>query len=211
VGAELRLALEEFHPLATLALLDKLGVLAALHPRLGFDERLVARALTLLPPGGRRNVLMLAVALLPLIRDAEGSPEAEAAALLNRLEFSGGERDHTLATALAAVPLVDELLTRETPAELYDLVAGVPLESVALAGALGGDGNGRSGAREIAIRWLYELRHVRLEITGDDLVAAGVPQGPEIGRRLRATLAMRLNGELEAGREAELAAALALP
>ncbi len=211
LGAELRLALDETHQLATLALLDKLGVLAALHPRLQFDERLVARALMLLPDDGRRNVLLLAGALLAMVNDAGRSFEVEAMALLDYLEFAGHERDHAIATAAAAANLVDELPARETPADLYDLVATVPVESVALAGALGGTGNGRSGAREIAIRWLRELRHVRLRITGDDLVAAGIPEGPEIGRRLRGTLAMRLNGELAEGREAELAAALELP
>jgi tRNA nucleotidyltransferase (CCA-adding enzyme) len=48
---------------------------------------------------------------------------------------------------------------------------------------------------------------VRLEITGDDLLAAGVPQGPELGERLRRTLDRKLDGEI-AGRDAELAAAL---
>ena len=52
---------------------------------------------------------------------------------------------------------------------------------------------------------------MHLEITGADLLAAGVPEGPEIGRRLRETLALRLNGELTNGREAELSAALELP
>jgi len=215
LGAELRLALAEGHPLATLALLDHMGVLAALHPRLRFDERLVARALELLPGDGRRDMLLLAGALLGLMGGGEGPPEAEAAALLNHLEFSGGERDRAIAAALAAAPLLDELPARETPAELYELLVAVPLEAVALAGAmagaLGGDGNGRSAAREIAIRWLRELRHVRLRITGEDLLAAGVPQGPEIGRRLRLTLALRLNGELGEGREAELTAALEFP
>ncbi len=49
---------------------------------------------------------------------------------------------------------------------------------------------------------------MRLAITGEDLLAAGVPQGPEIGRRLEAALRERLDGELADGREAELAAAL---
>ena len=39
---------------------------------------------------------------------------------------------------------------------------------------------------------------------------AGVPEGPEIGRRLEAVLELRLDGELADGREAELAAALDL-
>jgi tRNA nucleotidyltransferase (CCA-adding enzyme) len=60
-----------------------------------------------------------------------------------------------------------------------------------------------------AREWLAELRRVRLQIGGEDLIAAGVPEGPEIGRRLHAALLRKLDGELaDAGREAELAAAL---
>jgi tRNA nucleotidyltransferase (CCA-adding enzyme) len=49
---------------------------------------------------------------------------------------------------------------------------------------------------------------VRLVIGGDDLVAAGVPEGPEVGERLRATLAAVLDGDVGPTREAQLAAAL---
>jgi tRNA nucleotidyltransferase (CCA-adding enzyme) len=49
---------------------------------------------------------------------------------------------------------------------------------------------------------------VRLEITGADLLAAGVPEGPEVGRRLQQALDRKLAGEVS-GRDAELAAALA--
>ncbi len=46
-----------------------------------------------------------------------------------------------------------------------------------------------------------------LEIDGRDLLAAGVPAGPEVGRRLARALDARLDGE--AGTRAdELAAAL---
>lgn len=57
-------------------------------------------------------------------------------------------------------------------------------------------------------RYLLEWRQVKLEIDGDDLIAAGVPQGPALGRGLDAALRRKLDGEI-AGREAELAAALA--
>jgi tRNA nucleotidyltransferase (CCA-adding enzyme) len=60
---------------------------------------------------------------------------------------------------------------------------------------------------ENAAAWLGDLRHVALEITGDDLLAAGVPEGPQVGERLRRTLDRKLDGEV-AGREQELAAAL---
>jgi tRNA nucleotidyltransferase (CCA-adding enzyme) len=56
-------------------------------------------------------------------------------------------------------------------------------------------------------RYLAVWRKVELEISGDDLIAAGVPQGPAVGHGLRAARAKKLEGEI-AGREQELAAAL---
>jgi hypothetical protein len=48
---------------------------------------------------------------------------------------------------------------------------------------------------------------VRLDITGEDLIAAGVPESPALGRALEATLRRKLDGELS-GHDAELTAAL---
>ncbi len=66
-------------------------------------------------------------------------------------------------------------------------------------------------ARALGAEWLDELvgrwSRVTLEISGDDLLAAGVPAGPAVGRGLRGALARKLDGEVE-GREEELAAAL---
>jgi tRNA nucleotidyltransferase (CCA-adding enzyme) len=66
-------------------------------------------------------------------------------------------------------------------------------------------------ARALGARWLddyvSEWRHVGLEITGADLLAAGVSEGPALGRGLEAALAGKLDGEV-VGREAELRAAL---
>jgi tRNA nucleotidyltransferase (CCA-adding enzyme) len=56
-------------------------------------------------------------------------------------------------------------------------------------------------------RYLTVWSKVELEIAGADLIAAGVPQGPAIGRGLRAAKGKRLEGEIS-GREQELAAAL---
>ena len=81
------------------------------------------------------------------------------------------------------------------------------LEAVALAGALG-DAHERPGAAAAARRWLFELRHVRLQITGDDLLAAGIPTGPEVGQRLEAALDLRLDGKLDDSPDAQLRAAL---
>ena len=59
------------------------------------------------------------------------------------------------------------------------------------------------------LRYLADLRGVRLEITGEDLLAAGIPESPQLGRALEETLRRKLDGEVS-GREHELALALAL-
>ena len=67
-------------------------------------------------------------------------------------------------------------------------------------------------ARALGAKWLDDYvggwRDVRLEISGDDLLAAGVREGPAIGRGLQVALAAKLDGEVH-GREEELRVALA--
>ena len=51
---------------------------------------------------------------------------------------------------------------------------------------------------------------MRLQISGDDLRAAGIAEGADLGRRLQAVLDRRLDGALADDRDAQLAAALAI-
>jgi tRNA nucleotidyltransferase (CCA-adding enzyme) len=91
-------------------------------------------------------------------------------------------------------------------------VAEPALPSAAVALARGRSPEELIVARAMGAAWLdrylREWRGVGLEIDGDDLVAAGVPQGPAVGRGLARALKRKLDGEI-AGREAELDAALA--
>jgi tRNA nucleotidyltransferase (CCA-adding enzyme) len=66
---------------------------------------------------------------------------------------------------------------------------------------------GRALGAEWLDRYLLEWRAVALEIDGEDLKAAGVPQGVAIGRGLKEALIRKLDGEI-AGREQELEVAL---
>jgi tRNA nucleotidyltransferase (CCA-adding enzyme) len=107
--------------------------------------------------------------------------------------FSAPERD--LVAAASRFVTGAPLRAARTGAEIARAARGAPIEAVALVGG------------ENARRWIDELRHVRLEIDGNDLLAAGIPEGPEIGARLQRALDRKLDGEID-GRAQELAAAL---
>ena len=206
LGAELRLALGEAGAPAALASMSEVGVLAALAPGFRFDRQLAERALALLPSDGRADLLLMAALLLHLTVMPAHDPEATMHAILDELEFTAADRERTLRSALAAPSLVQPMALARKPSELREALAAHTPEATALAGALGDGSTPR--AADAAIRWFQQVRGVRLQINGDDLIAAGLPAGPEIGRRLQHALARRLDGELEPGREAELRAAL---
>ncbi len=186
LGNELRLALIEDDPFAVFE------QVAGLNPGAlpeGFTARPVGaeRALALLPEDGRGDLVALAAC-------TAGMELGLLVRWLDHLGFTAAERD--LVSAASRWVTGAPLRAAATPAQIARAARGAPVEAVALAGG--------SNAR----RWIDELRHVRLEISGDDLLAAGVPEGPQVGHRLRAALDRKLDGEI-AGRDAELAAALA--
>jgi tRNA nucleotidyltransferase (CCA-adding enzyme) len=212
LGAELRLALGEADAVASLATLDELGALAALHPRLRFDADLAGAALGLLAcaagggPRARPDLLLLAVLLEPMAIDL--SEERDMYALLNDLEFPAADRDRAAHDAICIEVVAEELARTEVPSQVYEAVSDVSAEGVALAGAWGDLRWRFSVAGNAAREWLSQLRSVSLLIGGEDLLAAGIPEGPQIGLRLEAVLLQKLEGELAEGREAELDAAV---
>jgi tRNA nucleotidyltransferase (CCA-adding enzyme) len=141
--------------------------------------------------------------------DIDASPMAKLAACctripdlaerLDELGFPARERRVVVAAARGAAEL------RETPeqdgdAAVWRAFRRLPAEAAEVLAA--GDGP----AAEAARRWLDEVRHRRLAITGDDLVAAGLT-GAAVGEALeRATVAM-LEGTAP-DRDSQLAAAL---
>jgi tRNA nucleotidyltransferase (CCA-adding enzyme) len=196
LGAELRLAAGEADPHAGFVQLHRLGLDALLIPGLGPPDRdVLARALELLPDDGDRAALALAAA-------ARDVAPAQLAPRLDALGFAAGPRDAIAEGASRAPALSRRLAAARRPSEIAAAATGAPVEAVALAGALGG-----GEAVEAARRWLDELRHIGLEIDGDDLLAAGLHAGPAIGAGLRAALEARLDGRAT-GRAEQLAEAL---
>jgi tRNA nucleotidyltransferase (CCA-adding enzyme) len=211
IGAELRLALREPDPLAALASLQRLGVLPALHEAIFFDGDLVEAALGTAASHAdgetSPEVLLLSCLLLPGHAYDTSDYETRLRALLDSWELPAAERERTVHSATLARRLVERLSNApRRPSQIYDVLHAAPLEAVVLATALGGV-EGPTKAAAAGERWLDELRHVQLQIGGQDLLAAGIAPGPEIGRRLRRTLLRKLDGEL-LGSEEELASAL---
>jgi len=192
LGNELRLLLEEPQP-AAMCGLEAFGIGPRMLPGFSVDPDLVERAQRLTPADGRPDLVALAATCL----DAS-SPDL--AGRLDACEFPARERDTVTAAATRARHLAPVLGGMEDASAIWALLRRELPETVALAGAL--------GAPEQAKRWLDDLRHARLAITGDDLLAAGL-EGPAIGRGLDAATAAMLDGASD--REAQLAAALTAP
>jgi tRNA nucleotidyltransferase (CCA-adding enzyme) len=104
--------------------------------------------------------------------------------------------------AVKGPQLASTLRNELAPSAVHAVLSCEPPEALALALARGAPG-------EPMLSYLADLRGVRLEISGDDLLEAGVPESPELGRALEETLRRKLDGELS-GRDEELRVALAL-
>ncbi|HEY2260377.1 MAG TPA: hypothetical protein VGH45_11720 [Solirubrobacteraceae bacterium] len=194
LGTEVRLLAAERDPVRAFVQLRRLGIDEALAPGFGLsDPALARRALELLPADGDPGAVVLAAASLRLASSARAD-------LLKRLGFPAAQRDAILAAAGGAKGVAGALARARGAGEIAAAIGEADRpELVALAGAMGPAG----AARE----WLGSLRHVALEIDGNDLLQAGVPAGPAIGAGLRGALAAKLDGRA-AGRDAELAEAL---
>ena len=176
--------------------MHELGVDRAMHTAMEADPELVASAaLGAVAVGADRALVALA---------ALCAPAAERLDLwLGDLHLPAWDRDAVSRAARVAARLAEELRLREhTPSELRILLGRETLIALALALAMG-------APSEPILRWVTELRSVRLEISGADLLAEGVPEGPALGRALEETLARKLDG-LVRGRDQELETALLL-
>jgi tRNA nucleotidyltransferase (CCA-adding enzyme) len=180
LAAELRLALAEPDPLAVLHAAQHLGLVEGLT----IDPAVAARAVELVDGYGSRE--------LALLGSCVPAPGWGSGFALRPDERNGLDR----CAGLAPLPEVPPGLI----SELASSLAHEPVEAVAVAGA--------RGSAATAYHFITDWRDRTLSITGDDLLAAGLVSGPEMGHLLAATRAALLDGKITAGRESELAFAL---
>lgn len=173
------------------ARLAELELLESLAGGLKADPELVASAkLGAIETGADAALAALAALLGP-------QPDA---LWVQSLGLRADERDAVLRAASKA-PQLAKMVSADLPAStIHALLHCEHPETLALTLAYGAPGGP-------ILRYLADLQGVRLEITGHDLVEAGVPESPALGRALEQTLRKKLDGEID-GREEELRFAL---
>jgi tRNA nucleotidyltransferase (CCA-adding enzyme) len=196
IGRELLITLEEQAAPSAVRRLKDLAIDRTLHPALDPDPELVASAaLGAVTLGANRVTAELAAMVVDEPQELD--------LWVAELPLEARDRDAVSRAARVAPRLAAELREREhAPSELRALLGAEPPEAHSLALALG-------APSEPILRWVSELSLVALEIGGSDLLAAGIPEGPAIGRALEETLRRKLDG-LVSGRESELDTALEL-
>ena len=126
---------------------------------------------------------------------------------LERLKLRRRDQD-VVAAAVTLSPAIVSVLSDPAappPSELHEMLAGQALEVLVLAAS-----SADSPVVEERLRaYVERVRGVQLEISGDDLRAAGVAESPAIGEALKETLALKLDGFVS-GRDEELETALRL-
>lgn len=178
--------------------MHELALLAAIEPGLGRAAGAAAELDAALPeavgeqPGTAFRLALLCLALELDAGERQRLARRLALTAAERVLVTGGpERVRAAITALAA---------ESRPSLVHRQLGALADEELAVVAASGGK------ARSWVRRERSELRALRLRIHGGDLIAAGEPPGPALGRALELTLAARLDGRI--GAEDELAFAL---
>ena len=183
VRHELERIFDEAQPELPLARADDLVLFQTLVSTLEWAPEL-SRAAQAIREAGHETTPLLYLALLsvPL---AKGNSEALAARLNAPAAWAEVIRDtHTLRVRLPSLA-VDNIL----PSAVYARLLGLATESILAWSALAPD----QTSRGLLLSFLMKWQSVKPHLTGDDLLALGVPQGPQIGELLKELLTARLD------------------
>jgi tRNA nucleotidyltransferase (CCA-adding enzyme) len=196
VFIEVKLILQEDDPLAILRRLSDFGLLAAIHPKIGLGgtkEALFEEAgkviawhglLFLEEPYERWLVYFL------VLIDELSSEEARE--LFGELFWLGPRRGPQLASERLAAQRAARTLEAPTllPSEIYKLLSGLSTEVLLWLMA---KTHAERGRRAVSL-YFTELKKVRIELTGEDLINMGLKPGPVFQEVLGSLFEARLNG-----------------
>lgn len=180
--------LQEGRAVSILEMLQDLGALRSIHPALALNSK-TSDALRRAEQSDYADKPALFLSIL-----THAMTESESANFLKRLQLSSRWRQIVLDTGMARGGVQDSppinVISRS---EIYRRLKG--LDDAAILGcALSEDD--RAMAQRLML-YLNELRYISPILRGNDLIALGVPQGPEVGTLLNDLLKARLNGKIE--------------
>ena len=106
----------------------------------------------------------------------------------------------TLLDTMSVKDRMDELASESIqPSRVFRLLDGLDRQAVAAGSIASVSG----AARHNIELYLSKLQNIKTALSGRDLVALGVPPGPQVKRLLDGLLDARLNGQISTRREEE--------
>ncbi|MFQ5353444.1 MAG: CBS domain-containing protein [Thermodesulfobacteriota bacterium] len=203
---ELQSILDEETAVKAIKALNRLGLLRLIHKGITFDDAREAffergrEALgwhRLLYTGDEAaGWLVLFLAL------TDGLGEADLRVVLERLSIVDKKTVDIILSRRACQKALKHLGSTSlfSNSQLYNLLAPLPVEGLLYMMARTEDDN----IKKAISLYITRLKGVRPDLTGADLLALGVPEGPDIGRVLAALLRKRLDEEVS-NKEEEIA------
>lgn len=185
--------------------LGEVGLLAGIHPALGWNQErerrmsaTLAAARALEPPASApASWSAWRLLLLALVADLD---RAEREELVSRLGLAGEELRLVLDEPARLAQVRPRLASEDTPASLVTAVLeDLPPEALPLLASE------TRLARAWVERYLTELRFLTPTLRAADLLARGVSPGPAFGRALRAVRDARLDGTVDEAGELDFA------
>ena len=175
---ELERIFQEERSVAILRLADRLGLLDRIHPSLRLVTE-VADALDRIE-AERQPAMLAGLACSLSAEDVEQ--------VVRRLNL-GVEWSRIVADTVGVRESLEELESNLSPSRVYALLRSRHEAAISVCAILAGPGAGRN-----LDLYLTTLRHASTSLTGRDIVAMGIPEGPAVGEVLRDLLDARLDG-----------------
>jgi len=172
---------------------DRLGVFPAVHPALKVESSLIERVRR--SPVGQDDEGVLALLAALIYR----SDDRQIAGLVARLNLEGRWARVTGDVGLLGEAHKKLKHTKKRPSQTVKILWNLDI-AVVKGWALATDD---PLVRETLELYTSELRHVRPVLSGSDIMALGVPEGPAVGELLERLLAARLDGLLSTRRDEE--------
>jgi tRNA nucleotidyltransferase (CCA-adding enzyme) len=194
------MGLEESSVLEVVQRWETLCILRYLHPRLHADRDRMETAMETLRwfallrqrETADRALLLLTTLLSPL------TPAEAAEVCATRLRLSDPKAEQVVLSLQRAPHLVQEIheLHRD-PAEFTRRMKAEKLDTLLFAATLQPD------VRDSLATYLQRLRHVKLGVSGNDLIARGYRPGPPFSRAMQDALDEKLRGRLRTRKKEE--------